>query len=100
MENEKKLVMAYVVKRYDNGDTDIENFEVEGTELPKLTNEEMYRDVEDVAKLIKHKRMEQAAYVGCYRFFQDQERARQQAMAQQAAAENEANLKIKLIRKK
>lgn len=92
MENEKKLVMAYVVKRYDNGDTDIENAEIEGVELPKLTNEEMYRDVEEVAKLIKHKRMEQAAYLGCYRFFQDQERARQQAMAEAAAKADEANI--------
>lgn len=83
---EKKLVMAYVVKRYENGDTDIENAEVEGVELPKLTNEEMYKDVEEVAKLIKHKRIENAAYLGCYRFFQDQERARQAAMQQAAEA--------------
>ena len=91
---DKKLVMAYVVKRYENGDTDIENAEVEGVELPKLTNEEMYKDVEEVARIIAHKRVENAAYVGCYRFFQDQEKARQRAMAEQAAADHSSNLEI------
>lgn len=92
MENEKKAVVAYVVTRYDNGETKITNYKEEGLELPELSDEELYRDVEEVAKLIQHKRMEQAAYLGCYRFFQDQERARQAAMAQAAAQAEEANI--------
>lgn len=74
---EKKVVTAYIVKRYDNGDIDVENAGLEGT--TELKSEEMYKDIEDVAKVIELKRIENAALAGVYRFYADLERRAQAA---------------------
>lgn len=83
---EKKLVVAYTVYRYEDGSVDVKNAEMEGTN--PVSTEEAYKDVEDVAKLIANKRIENAAYVGAYngtaRFYQDVNAAKQ-AEAEQAA---------------
>jgi hypothetical protein len=80
-ENVKKVVTAYVVKRYENGDIDVEDAGLEGTET--LQSEQIYKDIEDVARVIANKRVENAAYVGAYRFFNDL-RAREEAEARAA----------------
>jgi len=83
-QEEKKLVTAYVVKRYENGDVDVEDAHLEGT--TELNSEAMYKDIEDVAKIIGLKRTENAAYAGVYRFYADLERrAAEQAQAAQQA---------------
>lgn len=93
MEQEtKKIVTAYVVKRYENGDIDVEDAKLEGTE--PLVSEQIYKDIEDVARVIANKRVENAAYVGAYRFFAEL-RAREEAemaAAQQAAQGEVADL--------
>lgn len=82
---EKKVVTAYVVKRYENGDIDVEDAGLEGTE--PMTSEQIYKDIEDVAKLVANKRVENAAYYGAYRFFMDMRAREEAAMAQAAQAE-------------
>lgn len=70
---EKKIVMAYTVKRYEDGSVDVADAELEGVD--KCTSEEAYKDIEDVAQMIKFKRYENAAFVGAYngtaKFYQD-----------------------------
>ena len=89
---ENKLVVAYTIKRYANGDVDVEDAKLEGTE--NITSEEIYKDVEDVARLVANKRIENAAYAGAYRFFAEL-RAREEALAAQAAkAETEGTLEV------
>lgn len=74
---EKKISVAYTVKRYENGDVDVEHAGIEGT--TELSSEGMYKDIEDVARIINLKRIENAAFAGVYRFYQ-------QAQAAEAAA--------------
>lgn len=70
---EKKVVVAYVVKRYEDGSVDVEDAKLEETQ--EMGSEEIFKDIEDVAKLIANKRVENAAYVGAYRgtakFYED-----------------------------
>lgn len=74
---EKKLVTAYVVKHFDNGDIEVEDAHLEGT--TELNSEEIYRDIEQTSTAIAMKRAENAAYMGIARFYDD--------MARRAAAE-------------
>ena len=83
MAEERKVSVAYTIKRYENGDVDVEHAGIEGT--TELTSEGMYKDIEDVARIINLKRVENAAYAGVIRFYQQA-----QAQAAQAAAEPEA----------
>lgn len=78
---EKKISVAYTVKRYENGDVDVEHAGIEGT--TELSSEGMYKDIEDVARIINLKRIENAAFAGVYRFYQ-------QAQAAEAAGAEEA----------
>lgn len=78
---ETKVVVAYVVKRYENGAIDVENLEVEGAE--KLDDEQIYRDIEDVARIIEKKRVENAAYAGVVRFYREVEAAQQAKLQQE-----------------
>lgn len=83
---ERKLVVAYTVMRYEDGSVDAVDAGMEGTTA--VSSEEAYKDIEDVAKLIANKRIENAAYVGAYngtaRFYQDANAAK---AAQEQAAE-------------
>lgn len=78
--DEKKVSVAYVVIHYDNGDIDVRN--ADGFEgATEITNEAIFKDIEDVAERISLMRVENAAYVGARRFYADV------AAAQAAAAE-------------
>lgn len=82
-EEEKKVVVAYTVFRNSDGSVDVKDAGVEGTTT--LSSEEIYKDVEDVARIIKNKRTENAAYVGAYngvsRFFADMQKQQAEAAA-------------------
>lgn len=73
---EKKVAVAYTVYRNADGSVDVKDAGVEGTTT--LASEEIYKDIEDVARIIKNKRTENAAYVGAYngvsRFFADMQK--------------------------
>lgn len=84
---EKKLVTAYIVKRFEDGTIAVEDAGMEGTET--LTDELMYKDIEEVAKVVANKRVENAAYYGAYRFYMDLQARQQAEMAAQAAAAEE-----------
>lgn len=88
-EQEKKVVSAYVVKHFENGDIEVEDAHLEGT--TELGSEEIYRDIEQTAKAIDMKRTENAAYVGIARFYDDMARraAAEAAQAQTAKAEED-----------
>jgi hypothetical protein len=73
MNEEKKVVVAYVVKRYENGDIDVEDAKLDGT--TEVNSEFIYKDIEDVAKAVKTKRIENAAYAGVMRFYRDMQAA-------------------------
>ena len=76
---ERKPVVADTIMRFDNGDVDVKDAGVEGT--TPLNSEAIYKDIEDVAKIIELKRVENAAFAGVYRFYQ------QANAAQESAAE-------------
>lgn len=65
---ERKVSVAYTIKRYENGDVDVSHAGIEGT--TELSSEGMYKDIEDVARIIQLKRVENAAYAGVLRFYQ------------------------------
>lgn len=88
MDEEKKIVMAYTVKRFENGDIDVEDAHLEGT--TEVASEAIYKDIEDVARVIALKRTENAAYAGVMRFYRDMQAAEQQAAAAPAAEETAA----------
>lgn len=64
---EPVVKVAYTIRRYENGDVDIVNADIEGT--VKLGSEALYKDLEDVAEIIRLKRIENAAYSGVMRFY-------------------------------
>ena len=70
---ERKVAVAYTVTRYEDGSIDVTDAGVEGATV--LTSEEIYKDVEDVARIIANKRIENAAFVGAYngtaKFYED-----------------------------
>lgn len=73
MEEEKKVVVAYVVKRFEDDSVTVADAGLEGT--TPLSDDEMYKDIEAVSRIIANKRIENAAYVGAYKgtakFFED-----------------------------
>ena len=77
---ENKAVTSYVITRFENGDVRVENnTAIEGT--TPLSNEGLYKDIEDVAETIKNRRTENAAYRGIYRFYAEMEQREQEAQA-------------------
>ena len=73
MDKEKKVVVAYTVFRNEDGSVDVKDAGLEGTTA--LSNEEIFRDIRDVSRLIKLKEAQDAAFIGSYnaltRFYQD-----------------------------
>ena len=72
--DEKKIVHAYIVKEFDDGNFDVEDAAIEGTET--LDKEDIYQSVTLLADLIDKTRMSNLVKVNVYRamaqFFQDQ----------------------------
>ena len=77
---EKKPVVAYTIKRYEDGSVDGVDAGIEGTE--KMTSEEIYKDIEEVARIVANKRVENAAFVGAYngtaKFYKDVQAAKEE----------------------
>lgn len=71
--DERKVSVAYTIMRYENGDVDVKHAGVEGT--TELSSEGMYKDIEDVARIIQLKRIENASYAGVLRFYQQAQAA-------------------------
>lgn len=67
--DEKTIVVAYIVKRMSNGDIDVEDAKLNGTK--PISDEEIFKDIEDVNEAIQLKRSENAAYSGIARFYSD-----------------------------
>lgn len=86
MEDSKKVAYAYTIIRYANGDTDVEDAKLEGT--TEMSSEDIYKDIEEVSKIISIKRVENAAYAGVLRFYQDVER--RQAEAARTSSDDDA----------
>ena len=80
---EKKIGVCYKITRYENGDIDVENVEVEGA--TQLSDEGIYKDIEDVARIINLTRIENASYTGVRRFYAEVAAAQQQAAQQEQA---------------
>jgi hypothetical protein len=80
---DKKVLFSYSVTRYEDGSVDVADLEKEETE--KLSADDIYKDIEDVARLVSLKRAADtaftAAYNGVAKFFQDVN-AQQKAAAQ------------------
>lgn len=85
--DEKKIVSAYTVKRYANGDIDVEDAKLNGS-VP-MTSEAIFKDIEDVSQMINLQRIQNASAQGAARFYAELERARA-AQAKQAAAASES----------
>ena len=75
--DEKKLLVAYTVRRYEDGSIDVVDAGGEAT----VGTEQIYKDIEDVADII---RIENAAYAGISRFYS--------AVAAQEAAQQETTI--------
>lgn len=82
---EKKIVAAYTVMRYEDGSVDVKDAEVEGT--TKMESEQIYKDIEDVAKMIELKRIENSTYIGIRRFYADMAAAQQKAQEEAPKSE-------------
>lgn len=78
--DEKKVLVAYTVRRYEDGSIDVVDAGGEAT----VGTEQIYKDIEDVADIIKMKRIENAAYAGISRFYS--------AVAAQEAAQQETTI--------
>ena len=63
MENNKTIAVEYIVTRFEDGGIEVKNSDKENVSN-KLSTEEIYNDLCDVAKVIDRKRAENAAYVG------------------------------------
>jgi hypothetical protein len=61
MAEEKKVVYSYIVTRNEDGSVDVVS--AEGFDI---SNEKIYQDIEDVAKLIQIKRASDASFQGAY----------------------------------
>lgn len=61
MEEEKKILSAFIIKKNSDGSIDLENAGIEGT--IELKTEDMYDDILETAKLIDRRRMQDACYV-------------------------------------
>jgi hypothetical protein len=70
---EKTLIHAYIVEEYSDGNFDVRDAEVEGTET--LTKEDIYQSITLVADLIEKTREANLVKVNVYRamaqFFED-----------------------------
>ena len=71
--DEKKVIHAYIVKEFEDGNFDVEDAGIEGTET--LDKEQIYQSVTLLADLIDKTRMSNLVKVNVYRamaqFFQD-----------------------------
>ena len=87
-ENQNTVVCSYVISRYENGDITVDNnTAIEG--IAQLSSEALYKDIEDVADIIRNRRIENASYRGIQRFYADmQAYEEQQAAAAQAQGVN------------
>lgn len=89
MENNKKVAVAYTVLRYEDGSADVKDAEMEGTE--RISNDEIFKDIEEVARLVQLKRIENAAFVAAYngtaKFYQDVNQQQGEVAAPEEAAE-------------
>lgn len=56
---ERKITAQYVVTRYENGSASVENLGAEG--IPELPAQELFADVESLAKLIAEERISRVA---------------------------------------
>lgn len=85
---EKKVIFAYTVSRNDDGSVDVRDAGLEGVE--PISNEAIYKDIEDVAKLIELKRTSDTAYTAAYnaiaKFYQNLAAQQRAAAEAQAAA--------------
>lgn len=64
-ETEKKIITSYRIERYSDGSLEVKDNEIEGT--TKLTAEQMFQDIEDTAKMISYRRIENSTYTGVLR---------------------------------
>ena len=90
---EPKIVCAYTIYRFDNGNTQVDNAEVEGVETEKLTTTQILGDIIAVAKQVEEKRAEEIAYnatiraLDAYMTAVDNNRKAAEAKAREAAAQ-------------
>lgn len=73
---EPKVSFAYVVKHFEDGSVTVEDANIEGT--TRISANEMYADIEDVAKTIGLRRVSDAAYQGVVRFFNEMRNQQEQ----------------------
>jgi len=70
---DKKIAFAYIVMRNEDGSVDVKDAGLEGVE--PVATEVIYKDIEDVSRLIELKRTSDtaftAAYNGIAKFYQD-----------------------------
>lgn len=81
---EKKVVVAYTVKRFEDGSVAVEDAKLEGT--TEVVDEQIYKDIEDVADMVNMRRIENAAYAGARRFYADLAASQQKAEEAEAEA--------------
>lgn len=81
---EKKATYSYTITHFSDGSIEIADSMREDTD--RISPEECYNNVEEVAKTIERKRIENAALVGAYnavaKFFKDARAAQQEAASQ------------------
>lgn len=88
---EPKIIAAYTVYRYENGNTVVDNAKIEG--IQELSTAQILTDIAVVAKQVEEKRMEDLQYNACIRAIDDYMTA---VNNQRAAAEAEAKAQVEM----
>lgn len=85
---EKKVLTAYTVIRYEDGSVDVRN--ADGFEgAAEITGDAIYKDIEEVSRMIALKRTENAAYAGVRRFYAEVSAAQEAAQKEGDTTEAE-----------
>ena len=61
-EEQAKVVVAYTVYRMSNGQTQVDNADIDGVETEKLSTNQIMTDICTVAEQIKNQREEERVY--------------------------------------
>jgi len=86
VEAERKPVLSYTITRFDDGTVDVldNSTAFEGVEV--ISNQDIYEDIESVAKLVEQKKQFNLAYSASHQYYQDLLKAQNEARAKAAPA--------------
>ena len=80
---EKKVVFSYTVTRFNDQSVDVLDNSESFEGVDEISSQDIYDDIEAVAKLVEHKKNYNMAYSAAHQYYQDLFKAQQEAQAKQ-----------------